>query len=232
MSSTDDVKNWTCADVKTWLCDQGLVEYVELFCDEHKLDGKSLLLLSENDLKQPPMEIKVLGDVKRIVIALNNVKRNNQTAIQELGGINISPTSIENSFMSYGTYTSRHLKHSYQRLESDSSVLSDLADEDYIYQRRMSKHLQPEYLKLVLSYIYMFSVFLLTSFVMVIVHDRVPDMEKYPPLPDLVLDNLPVIPWAFEMCELTATLLFIIFVMTMVFHKHRYVIMQAKLLIV
>jgi uncharacterized BrkB/YihY/UPF0761 family membrane protein len=85
----------------------------------------------------------------------------------------------------------------------------------------MSHHLEPEYLKCILSYIYMFLVFLLSSFVMVIVHDRVPAMEKYPPLPDLVLDNLPVIPWAFAMCELTASTLFVIFAVTMFFHKHR-----------
>lgn len=50
----------------------------------------------------------------------------------------------------------------------------------------------------------------ITAIVMVIVHERVPDMKRYPPLPDIFLDNVPHIPWAFCMCELTGTVLFII----------------------
>ena len=236
MVDSEDVMCWTCSDVCKWLCEEGLECYQDLFCEIHQLDGKGLLLLCENDLRRPPMEIRVLGDIKRIVIALNNLKRRNCDAVMELSGVDTS-SSMEISSMSCNSRNSHHLDRPIrtqevprnrrkQRIDSDSSMASDCAEADRLYTSRMSSHLKPEYLKCILSYFYMFLVFLLTSFVMVIVHDRVPDMEKYPPLPDLVLDNLPVIPWAFEMCELTASLLFVILAITMFFHKHRYVLIN------
>jgi hypothetical protein len=42
---------------------------------------------------------------------------------------------------------------------------------------------------------------LASSLTIVFVNDRLPDQRRYPPLPDLVLDNLPHIPWAFAVAE-------------------------------
>ncbi|KAG5879894.1 hypothetical protein JTB14_010412 [Gonioctena quinquepunctata] len=66
----------------------------------------------------------------------------------------------------------------------------------------------------------------ITAFVMVIVHDRVPDMKKYPPLPDIFLDNVPHIPWAFDMCEVTGTLMFTMWLIVLLFHKHRFILLR------
>ena len=46
-------------------------------------------------------------------------------------------------------------------------------------------------------------------------------MKTYPPLPDLILDNLPLIPWAFELCEYIAMLLSCIWLVVLIAHKHR-----------
>lgn len=73
---------------------------------------------------------------------------------------------------------------------------------------------------------YAFLVTWITAFVMVVVHERVPDMKRYPPLPDIFLDNVPHIPWAFHMCEITGTLLFLIWASVLIVHKHRFVLLR------
>lgn len=75
---------------------------------------------------------------------------------------------------------------------------------------------------------YVFLVTWVTAVVMVIVHDKVPDMKKYPPLPDLFLDNVPHIPWAFDMCEITGSFLMAIWIAVLFFHKHRYTNLLLK----
>lgn len=47
---------------------------------------------------------------------------------------------------------------------------------------------------------FLFAIFC-TSMTMVVVHERVPDPAAYPPLPDLFLDNIPVVPNAFAFTE-------------------------------
>lgn len=55
----DQVSLWTLDDVKTWLEESDFGEYVNLLCYTHRIDGKALLTLSENDLKSPPLSMHV-----------------------------------------------------------------------------------------------------------------------------------------------------------------------------
>ncbi|XP_077291325.1 sphingomyelin synthase-related protein 1-like isoform X2 [Arctopsyche grandis] len=89
-----------------------------------------------------------------------------------------------------------------------------------------ASRLKPEVWKAFLSLCYVFLVTWVTAVVMVIVHDKVPDMKKYPPLPDLFLDNVPHIPWAFDMCEITGSILMAIWMVVLLFHKHRFILLR------
>ncbi|TRY81110.1 hypothetical protein TCAL_07798 [Tigriopus californicus] len=87
-------------------------------------------------------------------------------------------------------------------------------------------NLPPDRLKTLMAFLYGLCVSWLSAFVMVIVHDRVPDMERYPPLPDILLDNLPHIPWAFEMCENIGLMLLAVWAGVCLFHRHRFILMR------
>ena len=85
---------------------------------------------------------------------------------------------------------------------------------------------KPEAWKALIAMLYFFAVTWLTAIVMVIVHDRVPDMQTFPPLPDIFLDNVPLIPGAFTMCELCGLILFMLTALLLIFHKHRFILIR------
>ena len=69
---------------------------------------------------------------------------------------------------------------------------------------------------------------LLASFTLAVVHDRLPDTTAYPPLPDIFLENIPVMPWAFHVCEIIATIMMFIWCMIVIFHKYRLVVLRRS----
>ncbi|XP_029110129.1 sphingomyelin synthase-related protein 1-like isoform X2 [Scleropages formosus] len=154
------VHQWTTKHVARWLKEEGFCDYVELLCNRHRLDGTSLLTLSESDLRQPPLELKVLGDIKRLMVALRRLQRHNASMLEQLGRGHDGERSCNGEL---AVANGKHKQH--------------------------ARRLDPEYWKTVVSSVYVMFVFGFTSFVMVIVHERVPDMRTYPPLPDIFLDR-------------------------------------------
>ena len=81
-------------------------------------------------------------------------------------------------------------------------------------------------MKVILVILYLSFSGFVTSLVMVLVQYRVPEQEQYPPLPDIVLDNIPLIPWAFKAAEYILTSMMLILFVILIFHRHRLVILQ------
>ena len=219
------VIEWTAEDVSVWLRKNGFEQYVQQFRDEHKIDGKCLLTLTEEDLKSPPLLIRVLGDIKRLSIALRALQESNAELVMDL----MSRPLVISSYDCHQSYRinrvndkylskrlNRNSNHNY--LPNNDSNGDELSPELTL---QSEPQIKPESWKALIAMLYFFMATWITAIVMVIVHDRVPDMQTYPPLPDMILDNIPLIPWAFGMCEVCGLILFIIWLGILVCHKHR-----------
>lgn len=86
----------------------------------------------------------------------------------------------------------------------------------------VSRQLPNDLRKLGLSYAYMMLISFCECFMAVVSNIRLPDPKQYPPLPDVVFESLPFLPWAFHWAELIALLMGGTLIVIILFHKHRY----------
>ena len=232
-----DVAQWSCDDVYQWMVENNFSEYAELFRTKHKIDGEALLSIDEYDLRQPPLQISILGDIKHLSRCIDKLK--GQTLGQRLSpdrdyidsGSNCRLRSSSRSH-GQGRSPSTHRQDSNTTLGSDDEYMDEEIEKYIIKKGKYTQNRDPEIFKTILSFIYVFAVFLLTAFIMVVVHDRVPDMQKYPPLPDIFLDNMPYIPWGFQVCEWIGSFLYIVWCIILFFHRYRSVFNRGQYLII
>ncbi|VBB28318.1 unnamed protein product [Acanthocheilonema viteae] len=249
---TTSPEEWSYADVATWLNGQGFEKYANIIAYKHKIDGRTLLMLTEVDLREKPLKLNCLGDIKRIALAISRL-RMNLTPLEAVSMMQKSiQLAVESSKSQVPFADSDHLLTDSTDLpgnvdcengvETAQCILGDVAAnsldegrlkrmhllsrEDLIRQVESPDTRLKSFIKLTIAFCYCTSSLLITAFVMVLVHDRVPDMKTYPPLPDIVLDNLPLIPWAFQVCEGIAVFLALLWFTILFFHKHRVVIMR------
>ncbi|KJH41414.1 hypothetical protein DICVIV_12606 [Dictyocaulus viviparus] len=229
VTTMSSVTEWTTNDVSIWLHNTGFQQYADLFAVQHKIDGATLLMLSEVDLRDPPLQIKCLGDIKRLGRAIYNLKNRHFNSTQS--SLRVSESTSHEDVLLCVEYDQRRkmsisgenvFVRTKQSAIIDDALIDTISNSGDIQSVRLISRDQlirtvespdtkeKSLIKLLIAFFYCLSSLLITAFVMVLVHDRVPDMKMYPPLPDIVLDNLPLIPWAFDMCELIGVTLIVI----------------------
>ncbi|XP_054156074.1 sphingomyelin synthase-related protein 1-like [Oppia nitens] len=224
------VNKWSAEDVGNWLSTNGFQRYVQQFRDDHQIDGICLLTLTEDDLRSPPLLIQVLGDIKRLGIALRSLQEANTELVLSVISRPQILSSLDKTYMwlkqrqlidSNSDHSPNHNHHHHNHhhfpLTADRLLLT--TEPELV-------EIKPESWKALIAMIYFFAATWITAIIMVIVHDRVPDMQTYPPLPDIFLDNIPLIPHAFDMCEVCGLVLFITWIVVLIFHKHRFVLLR------
>lgn len=229
MANDLSVIQWTRENVAEWARKECLNRKIIECIVKEDIDGKCLLTLCENDIKSLREKYAyglTLGEMKRFWFSVRLIQKQNLSTLAYLGML---PAN------SGGEAVGHHHHHHHHSLLSSLGTSYTSADINFSEIERISPPMsidgqatciQPEFFKTMISLGYAFLVTWITAFVMVVVHERVPDMKKYPPLPDIFLDNVPHIPWAFNMCEVTGTLLFCIWICVLIVHKHRMVLLR------
>lgn len=106
------VTEWSVNDVVNWLTQTGHgdPDVINKF-KEHEIDGKALLTLREDDLKT--MSHLRIGVVKRLIISIKQLQRENVPLLLELGHIELFPSqnffTLKNNDVSILTIYVSHL---------------------------------------------------------------------------------------------------------------------------
>ncbi|XP_043650912.1 sphingomyelin synthase-related 1 [Drosophila teissieri] len=222
------VAHWSIENVTSWATYTEHFSRTLLDClRQEAIDGEVLLSLTEEDVRDMRYKLGyklTFGELKKFwlaVLKLQLLVKNSSAESVMLGIESHGGNSVYMPLAGTGCGPPSSSTCPCPQVECPSYV----SDCD-TYLRMGGRYVAPEYFKTAMSLGYSFVVTWITSLTMVIVHERVPDMKRYPPLPDIFLDNVPHIPWAFNMCEITGSLLFTIWVVVLIFHKYRLVLLR------
>ncbi|CAF1234117.1 unnamed protein product [Rotaria magnacalcarata] len=233
-SIKSSILSWTTKDVEQWLYSLDLAKFVDRFCKQNDIDGLTLLLMKEDDLRQAPLAIERLVDIKKLWYHIRILQCKHNDFYSPL---NISTACIFNdndehiNLFKQGSFYDTSINHNHSSLSPTHLLESNVHNinrscQVHSEQKPNVNKSQDENQKLLVSFIYALISGIWTSFIMIVVHNRVPNVQKYPPLPDLFLDNIPHISWAFAVSEYIAIGMSFIFLLILIFHKYWYIILR------
>lgn len=88
-----------------------------------------------------------------------------------------------------------------------------------------------EKLKTLLAFLFASANWFLTTVSLAIVHERLPDRSKVPPLPDVLFDVFPPLDWALDVSEILIVVSTNVCLLTMFLHRHRFIVLRRVFLI-
>jgi sphingomyelin synthase-related protein 1 len=153
------VQSWTSEDVEYWLRSLNLSTLIDRFCHVNGIDGLTLLLMCEDDLKQVFAGRERLCDTKKLWYHIRRLQCQQNT-------VNSSTTEIvhaNDDVTSIGHVNNENLQCLQSTFNIDTTIFKTFKGE----KRRTFA-----------SFIYALISGIWTSFIMVVVHNRVPNVKK------------------------------------------------------
>ena len=169
--NNNKIMQWNVEDVKLWLKDNNFGVYSHKF-EAHGINGLALLMLDEDDMKHL---VENIGDRKNLYFNLKILKNNYSRESIIMNNQSLSYDAIDSIHKISGHVCEKCLK----KIDNNFDLANDLITD--------ASNLKSEKLKTFVSVFYLLFSSLWSTFMLTVVHDRVPDMQKYPPLPDIIL---------------------------------------------
>lgn len=212
-------------DVAKFLKNHGISDSIIDIFTKNTIDGLSFCLLTEKDLCE--MDIKEVGVRKRIMYLCCFWRH--QIENHNYGEYTFPRLPSENSVVDLLCCHNPKLDNMEQdvsRLNGNDNV-ECIADSTFLndYDYGIDED-NTNFWKFITSCLYFIFATFVTAFVIVSVHERLPVTSKYPPLPDIFLDNLPHISWGFIAAEVVIIVLFMIWLTILFLHKYRWILLR------
>ncbi|PRP89083.1 hypothetical protein PROFUN_01803 [Planoprotostelium fungivorum] len=220
MRPSAPISAWSSEDVSSYLTYIGFDDVIAISIIANEIDGPTLLSLKESDLLA--LDIKILGRMKRLWKAIETLQT--EASIENESKRPLRRISSYGPSGGHEKWLMRWQNQIEGKMLGEAQLKAERSDTtSSLSWRRGNKEALS---KLVCSFIYAMVASFMTCLTMTLVHERVPDRDKYPPLPDLFLDNIQHIPWAFAVVEWIIVGLSAVFILLVFFHKHRLIILR------
>lgn len=69
-----NVHEWAVDDVRRWLAEKGFDTSIGELFELHKIDGKALLTINEDDLRKDPLKLSCLGEIKKLYLSISQLQ--------------------------------------------------------------------------------------------------------------------------------------------------------------
>ena len=206
---------WSVRQVEEWLLKCGFHDCVDILCRQYQIEGHRLINCDENEIlhltnnRQLWLEIKELRE-----ISVANCFHRSTPLPSPLANVSASQTSSPTVALL--------LEQTPMRSTSPHTPSDQIEDQLFTTCCLMSS-IRSDRKKTFCAFLMALSTVYFCSFVITIVDERLPDPKSFPPLPDLILDNIRQIPWAFAVTEKLILIEILVMLVIILFHRHRWV---------
>ncbi|CAL8107689.1 unnamed protein product [Calicophoron daubneyi] len=215
------------AGVSDYLRMHAIPESVIQQFERNSVDGITFSLLTEEDLRE--LDIREIRQRKYLLLLSYRWRRRFKKSCPKIQSGDLANFSEPKCFPVSEQFDENFLTlFSSTFADQMGRKPMDIGDGDIPYMSSTDNAVEfkTKKWKVLISGLYLLLITWITSVAMVFAHERLPDMSKYPPLPDIFLDNLPHISWAFDAAEWVGVVLSVMWIVILIFHRYRFILLR------